>query len=52
MSFSTGTIENLVANYYGLEVKASTLNGFDELNFLLIDNAGKKFVLKLADEQK
>jgi len=52
MNFSTGTIENLVANYYGLEVKASTLNGFDELNFLLIDNAGKKFVLKLADEQK
>jgi 4-aminobutyrate aminotransferase-like enzyme/Ser/Thr protein kinase RdoA (MazF antagonist) len=52
MSFSTGAIENLVANYYGLEVKASTLNGFDELNFLLIDNASKKFVLKLADEQK
>ena len=52
MSFSTGTIENLVTNYYGIEVKASTLNGFDELNFLLIDNAGKKFVLKLADEQK
>ena len=52
MNFSTGAIENLVANYYGLEVKSSTLNGFDELNFLLIDNAGKKFILKLADEQK
>ena len=38
MVFSAGSIENFVANYYGMEVKASALNGYDELNFLLTDN--------------
>ena len=51
MVFSPGSIENLVANYYGMEVKASPLNGYDELNFLLTDNAGKKNVLKLSNSQ-
>mgnify|MGYP003332729659 CR=1 FL=1 len=42
MNFTIGTIENWVANYYGLEVKASELNGYDELNFLLVEKSGKK----------
>ena len=50
MNFTIGTIENWVANYYGLEVKASELNGYDELNFLLVEKSGKKFILKVASE--
>jgi len=49
MNFSIGTIENWVANYYGLEVKASVLNGYDELNFLLTEKSGKKNILKISN---
>ena len=49
MNFSIGTIENWVANYYGIEVKASVLNGYDELNFLLIEKSGKKNILKVSN---
>jgi 4-aminobutyrate aminotransferase-like enzyme/Ser/Thr protein kinase RdoA (MazF antagonist) len=52
MDFSTGSVENLVANYYGLDVKATLLNGYDELNFLIIDKAGKKNILKLSNSQQ
>ncbi len=52
MVFSAGSIESFVANYYGMEVKASALNGYDELNFLLTDNAGKKNILKLSNNQQ
>ena len=48
MNFTIGTIENWVANYYGLEVKASELNGYDELNFLLVEKSGKKHILKIG----
>ncbi len=51
MVFSAGDIENFVANYYGMEVSASVLNGYDELNFLLADKADKKYVLKLSNSQ-
>ena len=50
MNFTIGTIENWVANYYGLEVKASELNGYDELNFLLVEKSGKKHILKVASQ--
>ena len=49
MNFSIGTIENWVANYYGIEVKASVLNGYDELNFLLTEKSGKKNILKVSN---
>jgi len=49
MNFTIGTIENWVANYYGIEVKASVLNGYDELNFLLVDKSGKKNILKVSN---
>jgi Ser/Thr protein kinase RdoA (MazF antagonist) len=52
MVFSAGSIENFVANYYGMVVKASALNGYDELNFLLTDNLGKKNILKLSNSQQ
>ena len=49
MNFTIGTIENWVANYYGIEVKASMLNGYDELNFLLVEKSGKKNILKVSN---
>ena len=49
MNFTIGTIENWVANYYGIEVKASVLNGYDELNFLLVEKSGKKNILKVSN---
>ena len=49
MNFTIGSIENWVANYYGLEVKASVLNGYDELNFLLVEKSGKKNILKVSN---
>ena len=48
MNFTTETIEQWVKNYYGITVKASELNGYDELNFLLIEKSGKKSILKIA----
>jgi len=49
MNFTIGSIENWVANYYGIEVKASVLNGYDELNFLLVEKSGKKNILKVSN---
>ncbi len=51
MNFTIGTIENWVANYYGIEVKASKLNGYDELNFLLTEKSGKKNILKVSNSE-
>ena len=49
MNLTIGSIENWVANYYGIEVKASVLNGYDELNFLLVEKSGKKNILKVSN---
>ena len=49
MNFTIGTIENWVANYYGLEVKASELNGYDELNFLLVFSIFFKISVIISD---
>ena len=35
MTFSESTIQDLVQKYYGLTVTVKSLNGYDELNFIL-----------------
>lgn len=48
MVFTEKYIEQLVSQHYGLTVKAKALNGYDELNYLLTNNAGKQFIGKIA----
>lgn len=50
MAFKTEKIEALINQYYGLEVTATMLKGYDELNFLLVDAAGNKFICKIATQ--
>jgi len=49
-TFSTAEAEKLAQEYYRINSVASTLNGYDEQNFLLESNEGKKFVLKIATD--
>jgi Ser/Thr protein kinase RdoA (MazF antagonist) len=51
MNFSTAAIENIVHNYYELTVEVKALDGYDELNFILTEKIGKKYILKIASEQ-
>ncbi|NBX28420.1 MAG: hypothetical protein EBR55_09305, partial [Chitinophagia bacterium] len=51
MNFTTAAIENIVHNYYELTVEAKALDGYDELNFILTEKFGKKYILKIAGEQ-
>jgi Ser/Thr protein kinase RdoA (MazF antagonist) len=51
MEFTTAAIENIVHNYYELSVEAKALDGYDELNFILTEKFGKKYILKIAGEQ-
>ena len=37
MTFSEATIQKLVKEHYGLDVTVKSLNGYDELNFLLLN---------------
>ena len=49
--FSTQEAEQLIQDYYHLKVKASSLQGYDEQNFLLRGEDGKKYVLKIATDE-
>jgi 4-aminobutyrate aminotransferase-like enzyme/Ser/Thr protein kinase RdoA (MazF antagonist) len=50
MSFSNEEIRKLGQKHYGLSVAVKTLHGYDELNYLLTDGSGKKYILKIANE--
>lgn len=50
MNFSKSEIEVLALEKYGLSVKAQALNGYDELNFILTEPSGKKYILKVATD--
>ncbi|AFD06329.1 aminotransferase class III-fold pyridoxal phosphate-dependent enzyme [Solitalea canadensis] len=50
MSFTEQNIEQLVAQHYNLIVKAKTLNGYDEQNFLLTDESGGQFIGKISTD--
>ena len=47
MNFSEETIEQLAKDHYGLATTAKSLNGYDELNFLLSTDANEKYILKI-----
>ena len=44
-------IEELVKQDYNLTVTAAELNGYDEKNFLLSDQDGNKYILKVAGDE-
>ncbi len=46
--FSTGKISRLAADHYGKEVSATKLVGELDLNFLLTEQKGQQYVLKIA----
>ena len=50
MTFSEATIQNLVKEHYGLNVTVISLNGYDELNFLLSNDKNQKYILKISNE--
>ena len=50
MTFSEATIQNLVKEHYDLDVNVKTLNGYDELNFLLSNEKNEKYILKISNE--
>lgn len=51
MEFSLEAAELLVEKHYRLQAKASSLNGYDELNFLLTTGDGKKYIFKIANDE-
>lgn len=53
MNFSENDIAQLARVHYQLDAAVKSLNGYDELNFLLTDKAGRKYIFKVAtDEHK
>lgn len=51
MNFSEKDIEAFAKKHYQLDVAATMLNGYDELNCLLTDKPGKKFIFKIATDE-
>lgn len=51
MIFTKEFIEAFVEENYHLKVEATSLNGYDEQNFLLESINGEKFILKIATEE-
>ncbi len=51
MIFNKEFIEAFVKENYNLHAEASSLNGYDEQNFLLKNNTGEKYILKIATEE-
>ncbi|UFH45200.1 aminotransferase class III-fold pyridoxal phosphate-dependent enzyme [Flavobacterium galactosidilyticum] len=50
MNFSEETVEQLAKEHYGLATTAKSLNGYDELNFLLSNEKNEKYILKISNE--
>ncbi len=51
MHFTEQDIIELANRHYQLNVVAKSLNGYDELNFLLKDKKGQQYILKCATEE-
>ncbi len=51
MEFMEQDIENLANEHYNLAAVAQELNGYDEMNFLLTDDEGKKYIFKIATDE-
>src|SRR5436190_13827969 len=48
MRFSDSQAEELIKKYYGLDIKAKSLTGEYDFNYLLKDERGRKYILKIA----
>ncbi len=50
MDITLFDVEQIAKDIFNLSVEVKPLNGYDEMNFLLTTDAGKKYVLKIAPE--
>jgi 4-aminobutyrate aminotransferase-like enzyme/Ser/Thr protein kinase RdoA (MazF antagonist) len=50
IDFTEKDVEDIVKKYYLLDVKAKTLTGEYELNYLLTAANGERYILKMADD--
>src|SRR5689334_1533089 len=50
MNFTEPDIAKLAKQHYQLDAESKSLDGYDELNFLLKDKAGKKYIFKVATD--
>jgi 4-aminobutyrate aminotransferase-like enzyme/Ser/Thr protein kinase RdoA (MazF antagonist) len=50
MNFSETTVQELVKDHYGLTTTVKSLNGYDELNFLLSEDNKEKYILKISND--
>lgn len=50
MNFSEEQISGIAKQYYAINTRATLLNGYDELNYLLTSGDGKKYILKIATD--
>jgi 4-aminobutyrate aminotransferase-like enzyme/Ser/Thr protein kinase RdoA (MazF antagonist) len=49
--FSETEVRQLAREQYGLTVTVKALNGYDEQNYLLTDEKGKRYILKIASDE-
>lgn len=49
MKIAERNIKEWMSEFYGLDVSVSVLNGYDELNYLITDSDGNKYILKIAN---
>lgn len=49
MSFTVEDIQELVSHFYGFNAKARLLSGYDDLNYLITDTDGCRFILKITE---
>lgn len=52
MNFTRIEVQEIAREYYGLEVEAKLLNGYDELNYLLNDKQGNRYILKVGSDKQ
>lgn len=50
-TFLEEDVQRIALEQYGLHVKARSLNGYDEQNYVLTDEKGKRFILKIATDE-
>lgn len=51
MKFSPTAVSDLVLEHYGLEATAQPLNGYEELNYLLTTSGGKRYIVKISNQE-
>lgn len=49
MKIPLAAVESTIKQYYGLDVRAQPLNGYEEQNFLILTDTEEKYIFKAAD---